>query len=50
MQPAAAAAGEEEGGGPAEHQRVSAADGAHGAAWGRRPELEVSPGWERWRI
>lgn len=34
MQPTAGAAGEEGGGGPAEHQGVSAADGARGAAQG----------------
>ena len=44
VQPTAGAAGEEEWGSPAEHQGVSAADGARRAARGPQPALEAPPG------
>lgn len=48
VQPPAGAAGEEDGGGPAEHQGVSAADGAWAGLWrgckGPRLDLEVACG------
>lgn len=48
MQPTAGAPGEEDGGGPAEHEGVSAADGAwgelRGGCMGLRLDLEVACG------